>query len=73
MAVPPVVVTAIVFTPSDEGGVTAVICVAVTTTFSAAAPPMVTLAPIKFVPPMVMGVPPAVGPKDGLTKVIVGA
>ena len=36
MAVPPAVVTAIVFTPSVDGGVTAVICVAVTTTFSAA-------------------------------------
>ena len=37
-------------------------------------PPTVTLlAPVKLVPVMVIAVPPAIGPDDGLTLAIVGA
>ena len=40
----------------------------------AAAPPTVTLvAPVKFVPTMVMAVAPFIEPEFGLTEVIVGA
>jgi len=72
---PPAVVTTIVFAPAAPAGVTAVIEVAsTTTTLVAATPPTVTaLAPVKLVPVMVIAVPPAIGPDDGLTLAIVGA
>ena len=45
-----------------------------TVTFVAAAPPMVTeLAPVRWAPVIVIGVPPPVGPVDGLTDATVGA
>ena len=44
-----------------------------TTTLAAAAPPTVTLlAPVKFVPVIVIAVFPVVGPTFGLTTVMVG-
>ena len=72
--VPPEVVTATVFAPAVPTGVNAVIEVALTTTtLVAAAPPTVTVAPVKFVPVMVIAVPAANGPEDGLTLAMVGA
>ena len=38
-----------------------------------AAPPTVTTAPVKFVPVIVIGVPPTVVPEVGLTAAIVGS
>ena len=72
---PPTVVTTIVFAPAVPVGVTAVIEVALpTTTLVAATPPTVTsVAPVKFVPVIVIAVPATNGPDDGLTLVIVGA
>jgi len=69
------VVTTIVFAPAVPVGVTAVMEVALsTTTPVAATPPIVTLvAPVKFVPVMVIAVPAAKGPDDGLTLAMVGA
>ena len=74
LAVPPAVVTATLFAPALPAGVTAVMLVDETTfTLVAATPPIVTLlAPVKFVPVMVIAVPPRVGPDDGLTPEIVG-
>ena len=68
-------VTTIVLAPAVPVGVTAVIEVALeTTTLVAATPPTVTLlASLKFVPVMVIAVPAANGPDDGLTLAIVGA
>ena len=73
--VPPEVVTATVFAPVVPIGVTAVIEVALTTTtLVAAVPPTVTLlAPVKFVPVIVIAVPPANTPVFGFTELIVGA
>jgi hypothetical protein len=65
-----------VFAPAVPAGVTAVTVVAFTTdTLVAAVPPIVTeLVPVKFVPVIVIAVPPAVDPADGDTDVIaVGA
>ena len=75
VAVPPAVVTATSFAPAAPAGVTAVIDVSLTTTtLVAGLPPTVTLlAPVKLVPVIVMAVPPAIDPDDGLTLVIVGA
>ena len=72
---PPTVVTTIVFAPAVPTGVTALMDVALsTTTPVAATPPIVTLvAPVKFVPVMVMAVPAVNGPDDGLTLAMVGA
>ena len=54
-------------------GVTAVILVGDQTTLVAATPPTVTLVGlVRFVPIIVMGVPPAVDPNNGDTEVIVG-
>ncbi len=60
--------------PAVPVGVTAVMEVALaTTTLVASTPPIVTLvAPVKFVPVMVIAVPAANGPDDGLTLAIVG-
>ena len=75
VAVPPAVVTTTSFAPAAPAGVTAVIDVSLTTTtLVAGLPPTVTLlAPVKLVPVIVMAVPPAIDPDDGLTLVIVGA
>ena len=75
-AVPPGVVTTTGFAPAVPVGVTAVMVV-VEVTFSAVAatPPTVTLVvpATKFVPVIVISVPPRVDPLVGLTDVIVGA
>ena len=73
-AVPPGVVTDTVFAPIVPAGVTAVTVVELTTlTEVAATPPIVTeLVPDKFVPVIVIAVPPLVGPVGGLTDEIVG-
>src|SRR2546426_12183963 len=60
--------------PAACAGVVALICVALTTlTPVAVAPPTVTVAVAsKFVPLIVIAVPPVVGPEVGLTPVTVG-
>ena len=73
VAVPPMVVTATLCAPAVPAGVFAVIEVAVATTLVAATPPIFTVAPIKFVPVIVMVVPPATGPEIGATVVMVGS
>lgn len=75
LAVPPEVVTETIFGPTLPGGVTAINVSALTTaTAVAAAPPIVTeVVPIRFVPEMVMLIPPVVGPDAGATEVTVGA
>jgi hypothetical protein len=67
-------VTVTVTAPALPAGVVAEICVPLTTTtLVAALPPNVTVAPAaKFVPMIVTGVPPAVGPVLGDTLVTVG-
>ena len=74
VAVPPAVVTATLFAPAVPAGVSAVTLVAeTTTTLVAATPPTVTLlAPVRFVPVIVIDVPPRVEPLVGVTAVIVG-
>ena len=69
---PPVVVTT-TFCAPDPAGVVAVITVALLVTTAALAPPTVTVALVKFVPTIVIIVPPATGPLDGLTLATVGA
>lgn len=75
VVVPPsVLVTTTFCEPAVPAGVVAVIDVELaTTTFVAAAPPIITLAPLlNSVPVIVMAVPPAVDPEAGLALVIVG-
>ena len=72
VALPNEVVTTTSFAPAAPAGVTAVMEVAVATTLVAATPPTVTVALAKLVPLIVIVVPPAVGPLDGLTLEIVG-
>jgi hypothetical protein len=73
-AVPSGVVTDTVFAPAIPAGVTAVTVVLFTaTTEVAATPPIVTeLVPARFVPVIVIAVPPASGPEFGVTDAIVG-
>ena len=71
-AVPKPVVTLTVCAPAVPEGVTAVIEVAVLTDTVAGAPPTVTVALVKFVPVIVMVVPPVAGPVEGETDAIVG-
>ncbi len=75
VAVPPGVVTTTLRTPAAPAGVTAVTVVAFTTvTPVAAAPPTVTkLVPVRFVPVIVIVVPPVVGPVFGDMPAMVGA
>ena len=70
----PLTVTVTVTAPAACAGVVAVIVVLfVTTTFVAAVPPNVTVAPVaKFVPVIVTAVPPAGGPPLGATLLTVG-
>jgi hypothetical protein len=74
VAVPHGVVIETSRVPAEPGGVTAVTFVALTTvTPMAATPPTVTeVVPVRFVPVIVMVVPPATGPATGATLVIVG-
>jgi hypothetical protein len=74
-AVPPGVVSETGFAPAAPGGVTAVTVFGLTTvTELAALPPIDTaLVPVRFVPVIVITVPPAVGPWIGLTDEIAGA
>src|ERR1700678_3308203 len=67
--------TVAVTTPSACAAVVAVMVVLfTTTTFVAPVPPNVAVAPLtKFVPLIVMAVPPAAGPLFGFTPVTVGA
>ena len=73
--VPPDVVTRTDAVPAVPVGTVALIEVELTTLkLVAAAPPMVTaLAPVKFVPVIVITVPPSVVPVEGETLVMVGA
>ena len=75
VTVPPEVVTATLCAPVIPAGVSAVIEVALTTTtLVAATPPTVTLdAPVRFVPVIVIAVPPEVDPDVGETEDTVGA
>ena len=71
---PPGLVTATATAPAACAGVVAVMLVLLTTTtLVAAVPPNVTVAPVtKFVPAMVIAVPPAVVPLFGETLATVG-
>jgi hypothetical protein len=62
------------FAPALFAGVTAVTAVGLTTVkFAAGTPPIVTaVVSVKFVPVIVIAVPPAIGPAFGLTDEIVG-
>ena len=71
-AIPNAVVTVTVCGPAVPEGVTAVIEVAVLTDTVAGAPPTVTVALVKFVPAIVIVVPPVAGPVEGETDAIVG-
>lgn len=78
VTVPPRVVTTrlatILIDEDCPVGVTAVIFVGeTTTTLVGTTPPRVTLAPVKFVPLIVIVVAPAIGPEFGTTDVTVGA
>ena len=68
------VVSATFAAPAAPDGVTAVTVVALTTTTEVAAlPPTLTeLVPVRFVPVIVIAVPPLVGPTFGETDEIVG-
>ena len=60
--------------PAAPAGVVQVMVVAATTTEVAAVPPMATVAPARNpLPVMVIAVPPATGPRPGVTAVMVGA
>ena len=74
VAVAPAVVTVTVAKPTAPAGVTAVkdVPALFTCTRVAATQPTITLAPVKFVPVIVIGMPPEVGRLGGLTEVIVG-
>ena len=73
--VPPDVVTSTDAVPAVPAGTVALIEVALLTVkLVADTPPMVTaLAPVRFVPVMVIAVPPSVVPVEGETLVMVGA
>ena len=75
LADPPSAVSDTVAAPAVPTGVTAVTVVEFTTrTFVAAVPPIVTLdVPVRFVPVIVIAVPPDAGPEFGFTVEIVGA
>jgi hypothetical protein len=72
MATPPAVATTTDFAPTAPAGVLAVISEALATTLVAALPSIVTVAPTRFVPEIVMLVPPTTGPELGETLAIVG-
>ena len=72
---PPGVVTETLFAPATCDGVTAVTVVVSSTVTPVASlvPSRTAVAPVRFVPVMVIVVPPAVGPRFGVTAVTVGA
>ena len=72
---PPGVVTAISTAPAVSEGEVAVMVVELTTVkpLAATVPKVTAVAPVKFVPVMVIPVPPAVLPVFGVTAVTVGA
>jgi hypothetical protein len=73
VAVPPGVVRDTTAGPTGPAGVTADTKLCEEDTDVAATPPIVTaLVPERFVPEIVMVVPPAIGPAMGLTPEIVG-
>ena len=69
----PLAVVTTTFCAPDPAGVVAVMVVALLVNTVALSPPTVTAAPVKFVPTIVIVVPPAAGPLDGLTLAIVAA
>ena len=75
VAAPPTVVTTTFCAPTVPAGVAAVrdVPAPFTATLVAAAPPTVTVAPVKFVPVIVMGVAPRAEPVVGETLAMVGA
>ena len=75
VAVPPGVVTATLFEPAVPAGVTADMEVELATIKLVASTPstVTAVAPVKFVPVMVIVVPPPTEPDTGLTAKIVGA
>ena len=73
VADPPAVVTITFLAPAVPAGVIAVIDEALATTLVADLPSMATVAPVRFVPAMVIAVPPASGPELGVTEAMVGA
>ena len=75
VAVPPGVVTATLCEPAVPAGVTAEMEVELATIklVASAAPTFTNVAPVKFVPVMVIVVPPPTDPDTGLTEVMVGA
>ena len=70
---PLAVVTSTFCAPAVPGGVVAVMVVTLLVNTVALAPPTVTEALSKLAPVIVIVVPPATGPLDGLTLAIVGA
>ena len=73
-AVPPGVVTVTSFAPTVPVGVKALMVVEFTTTtpVAAAVPTFTLLAPDKFVPMIVISLPPNVEPNVGVTELMVG-
>ncbi len=73
-AVVPAGVTTVTLTKPPPGGVTARICVSLSTTspVAACAPKFTAVAPVKPEPCKVTAVPPAAGPLDGITPVTCG-
>jgi len=67
------VVTVTVTVPALPAGLVTVICVPESELIFAAAPPKLTVAPLRLVPLIVTVVPPWAGPLDGEIDVIVGA
>ena len=72
VATPPTVVTTTLFAPAVPAGVFALIDPAVALTMVAATPPIVTFAPARLAPAIVIAVPPPNGPDLGDTLAIVG-
>ena len=74
MALVPSAVVTVTLTVPDPTGLVAAIWVALLTVYVAIALPKLTVvAPVKLVPVIVTGVPPAVVPLVGATNVTVGA
>jgi len=69
----PLAVVTTTFCAPDPAGVVAVMAVSVLVNTVALKPPTVTVALDKLVPLIVIVVPPAAGPLDGLTLATVGA
>ncbi len=78
LLVPPAVVTVTFTAPADPAGSLSVICVPALLTVKFAAlisllPKLTSVAPVKPLPVIVTGVPPAVGPELGATVGTFGA